>query len=235
MQKVFGLTIVLLLSAASLFAQEKTIDKAEFDLVMRNGYLKYTNLAFRQKTSFEDISNGAEKPRSTSKSVMEIMPTPVTRTVYEFDSPTLKQRRESIIADGKRYTREGDGPWTVEDFAIKPLDENRPEGVFEILDEKTEYRSLGSQVLDDQNVTVYAKIETKTMIHKTNRNETLSISTNKVFFGEDGGIVKQENLLENRIKSARQPAASVYRHRRTTVWEIDPNIRIVIPEVAAKF
>ena len=239
MKKIFCLTFILLLSAIGVFAQEeeeeRTIEKSEFDVVMRAGYIKYANLAYRQKINHESFLPGNDKPGNTSKSIIEFAPTRAIRSVFESDSPTAKTRRESIILDGKRYTRSGEGPWTEEPALLKSDKENRAESPFEIIEEKIEYKSLGSQILDNRNVTVYAQTETKKMIHKTNRNVTVSFVTNKFWFGEDGGILKQEWAMENRIKSPQKTTESIYRHLRTTVWELDSNIKIEVPDIAKQF
>jgi len=229
MKKIFCLAFVLF-SAIGIFAQEKTIEQSEFDTVVRNSYRKFGGQSFRQTENFQNISPNGNL--ITSKSVTEFAARAGRHSFYEFDSSSLKTKRETITIGGKTYMRIGDGEWT--DGKIEPASnpEDKPRIVLKTVDEQIEYKSLGTEILDTQNANVYAKIERKKLVNEANKSETLSTITTKFWIGDDGGVIKREMQIENHITSEKNPVESVYRDTRTTVWELDPNIKIEAPIIA---
>jgi hypothetical protein len=235
MKKIFCLLFVLF-SAIGIFAQEKSIEKEEFEAARRNSYVGLAGRSFRETMTIETTSNAKNPSKYSSKSVMEFTPARATRRVSEVDSPTLRKKTETIRIEGKIYSRTDDGEWTVGKFEIRPA----PERDFvppareriKTIDEQIEYKLLDPEVLDDSKTNVYAKIERKRLLDESNNKESSSIVTTKFWFAEDGRIMKQETIIENRFKPLNEnEKESVYRHIRTSVWEIDPNIRIEAPMI----
>lgn len=229
MKKIFCLTFILL-SAVGIFAQEKTIEKSVFDAALKNRFLKYSGQYYRQTTRSESITPDPGSSKITSKSVTEFAkPLAATRLFYEFDSRTIKSKMETVIIDGKIYSRKDDGEWTTKEFAIEreKLPEQREK--FDVVELQTEYKWIGTEILNKLNTSVYAKIEKKKQVNETNKNEMFSTIVTKYWLDQDGGIVQEESLMENQIKLPGRPLSGIYRHRRTTVWEFDPSIKIEAP------
>jgi hypothetical protein len=225
MKRFFCLAFVLL-TAIGAFAQERAIEKAEFDAALRYSYVKFAGQSWRRTENTEDISTETNKNKFTLKSVSEFMPAPAkSRWLIESESLAGKTRRENIRIDGTTFTRTGDGEWTE----VKPEPATRRESSLKTVEEQIEYKVLGTEVLGDLSTRVYAKIEKRKLLNEENNSEMFSVITSKYWLDNDGAIVKQETLTENRIATKLNPTGRVYRTLRTTVWELDPNIKIEAP------
>ncbi len=228
MKKVFCLTIILL-SAVSFLAQERTIEKSTFDAALKSRFRKYAGQSYRLTTSAENILPSPNGGKVTWRSVSEFAVPRANRLVYEFDSPAVKSKTETVIIDGKIYSRKDGGEWTVKDFPVKNDEPTAPKVKFVVLEEQTEYKWLGTQILDKISTNVYAKIEKKKQLNEENKSEIYSSSVTKYWLDQDGGIVKEETLTENQHKLVNRPLSGIYRSLRTSVWEFDPNIKIEAP------
>jgi hypothetical protein len=224
MKKLFCLAFVLV-AAAGIFAQEKTIEKSEFETVFRNSFRKFAGQSHRQTTTNQEIAESIDQNKTSSQSVIEFAAPRSSRLVFEFNSSSLNKRTESIIIGDKTYTRIDDGDWKEGKREMLPS----PERKLKTVDEQIEYRSLGTELLNNQNTTVYAKIQKRKLINESNQSEMFSTITTKYWYGEDGGILKQEAQTENRIKSNKSAAEIIFHGLRVTVWELDPNIKIEEP------
>ncbi len=234
MKKFFCLTFVLL-TAISVFAQERNIEKAEFDAAMKYRFVKFTRQLYRRTLTSEHISTAANRYTFFSKSVIEFdLTQQAIRTVYEFDSSSFKTRGETITIGGKSYTRKGEETWTV--TALKRTENapvNTADGIYETIETQTEYKALGKQVLNNLNANVYVKIERKKRVDKRETKNVFSTVTTKYWLDEDGAIIQEERLTEARYQSEKNSSGTLYRTLSKTVWEFDPNIRIEAP-IAAK-
>ena len=169
MKKVFCLTFVLL-SAIGIFAQERVLEQAEFDAVMKKRFAKFYGQPHRQTTSFADVSKDSKRAISW-KTVRETGAARRLRTLYEFDSPTIRTRQETIIVDGKIYTRKDGGEWTEKSLASEFGNRTVRDSKLKTVEEKTEYKSLGTQVVFDLTASVYEKIERKKLVNEENQTE----------------------------------------------------------------
>jgi hypothetical protein len=138
----------------------------------------------------------------------------------------MKKRTETIyIIREKKYVRIDGGEWTEEERkASKP-----PGWLLKIVDQQTEYKSLGTEVLNDRRTNVYAKIERTKRFNEEKQTESFSTITTKYWFGEDGGIIKQEDRIESGVMPQKDKIEVSNRTLRVTVWELDPTIRIEAP------
>ena len=228
MKKFIYLALVLF-SATGLFAQETTIEKSDFDAALSKAFVRFAGQSYRRTESSRDILPNENQNRVTTKSFTEFAPR-ARRSFYQFDSPTVKTKKETIVIDGKTYTRLNDGEWT--DKKIVP--EKPSERKLEEIESKTEYKSLGTEILDNRVTSVYARIDNKKFVNTSNNRELLSTNTTKFWLDEKGGLVKEETQTESRMKAAQDRPESVYRTIRTSFWEIDPTIKIEAPVVAAQ-
>jgi hypothetical protein len=229
MKKIFCLAFVLFAVAAAT-AQEKTIEKAEFDAVSRPSMRKYLGQSYRQTTTTQNIIDDSTNLPILSKTVFEHTAARASRMVYEFSSPTLNVKRETITVGGKIYSRIDGGEWTE-----KKLETPRPmvESSLKMVEEKIAYKSLGTELLNGEKTDVYEKIQNQKRINESTGGETFSIVTTKYWYGKDGGILKQEQQMEIRVKLPADPKEKITRHSMVNVWELDPEIKIEEP-VAAK-
>jgi hypothetical protein len=62
-------------------------------------------------------------------------------------------------------------------------------------------------------------------IDPATNQETRNTQTTKYWFNEDGVIIKEDVVWDSRGK------AVIFYNHRTSVWELDPNIKIDAPAV----
>ena len=228
MKKIFCLAIILL-SAVCIFAQETIIEKSDFDAALKNRFRQFAGQSYRLTTSAEDFRPETDKSASSWKSVMEFTGLGLSRSLFEFNSPTLKTRTEILYVKGKTYIRKNDGEWEEKSSSGENDKPSSAARKFVVVEEQTEYKSLGTQILDNLNASVYAKIERKKIVNEPEKRELFLLIVTKYWLDEKGGIIKEETETENLIKSESRPDAKPSRQLRTAIWELDPNIKIEAP------
>lgn len=225
MKKLFCLAFILF-GTIGIFAQEKPIEKSEFDTVSINSMRKFAGQSYRQTEVFQDILTSSKQNKLSSKLIMEFASaTRGSRSISEFDSSTIKNRTETIRIGDKIYTRINDGEWTEGKREVRPKTESKLKKV----EEQIEYKSLGTEKSGNQNASVYAKIQKQKLVNESNKSEVFVTTTTKYWFGEDGGRLKEEAQTERRIKSEKSPSEAVSSSFKVTVWELDPSIKIEAP------
>lgn len=231
------LSIALILAASvCIFAQEKTIEQAEFDAAFKNSFTRLAGAPRREtrihRTAFQVIPQANDSvnltagmtPRTTSsKMVAEFLPAVGYRSTYEFTSQSLNVKKETIRIANKTYTREGSGEWTETVPAVAA----KPENTTKTVDVRIEYKFLGNEKLDSQNANVYEKIEKSKLVDLKNNRESDSITKTKHWFGEDGRLLKTESRREIRSEN------SVGNFDSITIYEVDANIKIEAPVIRA--
>jgi hypothetical protein len=230
MKRFFCLAFILFAAVGAFAQEEKPIEKSEFDTISSNSYRKFAGQSYRQTEVFQDTLTSrtptfTNQNKLSSKSIMEVAARQGIRSISEFDSPTLKKRTETIRINGKIYTRTDDGEWTEEKPIVRPKTESK----LKTVEEQIEYKSLGTEKLDDQNASVYAKIQKQKLINESTKSEMFVTITTKYWFGEDGGRLKEEMQAERRVTSEKSRAETVSSSLRVTVWELDPSIKIEAP------
>lgn len=95
------------------------------------------------------------------------------------------------------------------------------------VDRQIEYKYLGKQMLGNQNTSVYQTVEREKATLPNTKREMISTYTSKYWYGEDGAILKQESDYEYLSNPDRKD--SVVHQMSTTIWEIDPKIKIERP------
>src|SRR5215213_6341592 len=173
MKKIFCLAFVLL-SAISIFAQERVIGQAEFDAALKYRFLKFAGQSHRITVTSVEIPTETNKNKFTSKAVMEYAQPLASRLLYEFDSPTLKVRQETIRINGKTYTRKDNGEWTLKSSDSENPNKPAADRKFVTVEEQTEYKALGSEVLNNLKASVYAKIERKKLVKESDKRENFN-------------------------------------------------------------
>jgi hypothetical protein len=234
MKKIFFLAFVLLASGV-VFAQEKTIQQAEFETISKSSakmlFEKPHRITRTQQSTVEILQpeNGAKSSVSASpassisvKSITEFLPSVGFRTVYEFNSSSKNTKKEMIRIGGKTYTRENDAGWAELSVAQTA---SRARSANSNADHKIEYKAVGTEKLNNQNANIYAKIETARFVNPADNKENVSSTTTKYWYAEDGRLLKRERRRE--IRNGKM----VSRFVSTTVFETDPSIKIEAPKL----
>jgi hypothetical protein len=226
------LCLVFVLSAAvNVFAQEKTIRQAEFETIAQSSSRLLAGNPRRiirtQQSSVEIMpqANEASKKAPASvvsiKSTTEFVPTVGYRSVYEFNSSSQNIKKEIIRIGEKTYVREDSGQWT--ETAALNAPKRRMTAKNSV--NQIEYKVVGSEKLNNQNTNIYAKIEKSKFVDPTDNRENVSDTITKYWYAEDGRLIKRERTRE--IRSGRM----ISKFNSTTVFEIDPNIKIEAPKL----
>lgn len=223
------LIALILLGLTNVFAQEKTIDKAEFDKVISDSYKVLRNTPYR--TIEESIMGNSFGSPMKNRIITERIGT-VSRSVYESDSPASSMKTETIFINGKRFVKKQSNPWIEEKVENKPF-----QNMFETVSENNTYKFLGEQNLNGKKVKVYQTVQTKSMVHKEKGDEIQTKNSVSYWFDETGLMFKSESNSEMITKPKNAPDASYVRKevinttKRITTVEIDQNIKIEEPQI----
>ncbi|MGI9035427.1 MAG: hypothetical protein ACR2GD_05245 [Pyrinomonadaceae bacterium] len=219
MSKLFCLTFILC-CFVSIFAQEKTIGKDEFDAMYNNALAKRASKSYRITITFQNSVEGkSEKPNSGTV-VIEFAPPSMRRIVYQSNSEPQDKKRETIRINDKIYTKEGAANWKE----VNPNNQ-QPANKSNVVESKTEYKFLGSEMLDNQKTNVYEKIEDRKRVNPADNKEIISNAVTKYWFGEDGELLKVEQAVELHI------GGELLHNRLTKIYKFDPNIKIEAPQI----
>ena len=234
MKKIIGLAFVLFASF-SVFAQEKTIQQAEFETINKNSSRllsgKPRRIIRTQQSTVEIIpqtnasSNSMKALPASSisaKTVTEILPSVGFHSIYEFNSSSLNTKKEMIRVGGKTYTREGNTEWAE---LIAPQVISKSKRTTKIIDNQIEYKAVGSEKLNNQNTNIYAKVEKSRLLNPSDNQESVSTTTTKYWYAEDGRLLKRERKRE--IRNGKM----ISKFTSTIVFELDPNIKIEPPKL----
>lgn len=236
MKKILCLAVVIFASAA-VFAQEKTIQPAEFETINKSSSRMLSGVARRiirtQQSTVEVISPSRDSNNTTKtapastisvKSVIEILPSVGYHSVYEFNSASKATKKETIKIGDRTYEREGSGEWSE---ITAPKTSVRAENSARKIDNQVEYKILGSEKVNNQNANIYAKIEKSKFVNSADNQESTSSTTTKYWYAEDGRLLKRERTREIRNEKM------ISRFNSIIVFELDPNIKIEAPKLMA--
>jgi hypothetical protein len=234
MKKILCLAFVLFASIG-VFAQEKTIQQAEFETISRSSSQLLSGKPLRiirtVQSTVEVIPQTNPSDNSTKtlpssnisiKSTTEFLPSVGFHTVYEFNSSSKNTKKETIRIGDKTYTREGTEEW-IELAAAQVATKSK--STARKIDNQIEYKLIGSDKLDNQNTNVYAKIEKSKLINSIDNQESFASTTTKYWYGEDGRLLKRERKRE--IRHGRM----ISKFNSTIVFEVAPNIKIEAPKL----
>ena len=222
MKKILWIVLILF-GYIGVFAQEKTIEQAEFDAVYQNSFEKLKGKSHRIIMTTQSSVEGRPQTDFSSKTVLEFASPTTSRTTYESSFQSVNKKTETIRIGGKTYTRKESDVWKEENPKVKSQPGNKLTRVDNEVDNQIEYKFLGSEKLNNQSVNRYAKIAGKKLVNSANNKETLSITTTKYWFNEDGMLLKSDMEMESRTREM------VFHTRLTQIWELDPNIKIIAP------
>lgn len=232
--KKFLIPAFVLCVSISIFAQEKTIEKSEFDTVYKNSFRGNVSQARREIRTSESIYDSTQQikisanvsdsvgtvSRTKSKTVMEFVPNVGTRTITDFYSGSLNKKTETIRIGDKTYKRENDGEW-AEITLSAPL--SKPEITFKDVDNQAIYKFIGTEQFNNQTARAYTATETNKRINLKTNEEGLVTTTTKYWFAEDGRLLGMESKQESRWDKF------ISKYNASVLYELDPTLKLESP------
>lgn len=240
MKKILCLAFVLF-TAIGVFAQEKTIQKAEFNKIRIASVRMLSSKAHREIVTdtnetiypHKHQSNISSKVYPTHKSVTngttEILPGVGWHSIKEESSHSGNKKTEQITIGGKAYTREGNEKWKVKavKVAVKAKSTSKSENAISSIDEYTEYKFIGTEKLGNQNTKVYLVIIKNRPIKSKYSIKSVVNGTSKYWFGKDGMLLKEE--IKREYSETGKPPVLITEYIK--VNELDPKIKIKAPKL----
>lgn len=216
-------TALILFGCVGIFAQEKTISPAEFEAVYKNSEDAWKGKPHRATISTESKAEGRSQTDYSSKSIVETASPTASRVIYERTFGSQTSKSETIKIGDKTYTRKEGEAWRegkpeTESSTVKTISDNKTEV-------QTEYKYLGNENFNGQNAKVYAGIVKTKKVDPASNQETLSVSTTKYWFADDGTLLKSDMTMESRS------GGKVFHSRATRTWEAAPNLKIEMPQL----
>jgi hypothetical protein len=225
MKILFSLVFVLC-CAVIIPAQERLIDKAEFDTMVAQGNthkLKWEKYRMTVTTSSKTI--GRPQTDYSSRMVIEYGPATDTRTstTSVFGANPAKGWQSMRIGNWV-YTRSGDGPWSRKEYALQAPAKESAESSYKVLTSQAEYKYLGQGTVMDTPVQGFVKTQRETKINQTTGENAESDSKMTYWVDAKGMILKSEYTSEHRGKFTSQTSV-------TMEWQLDPSITFTAPEI----
>jgi hypothetical protein len=109
----FGTILLFCCTALPLFAQERVIDKKEFDTVYTSALNKLEKRVYRSSYSSESISGRDQSVRSNTNSLYESVPPNRKHSIYSSTSSKGSHKYENITIGEKTWYRVNDGVWKL--------------------------------------------------------------------------------------------------------------------------
>lgn len=228
MRNLFGLLLVLCFAAVAP-AQERVLDKSEFDsMVVSGGNHRRIWKGEKYRMTVTTSSKAIDRPLTdwSSKMIFEYGPAGETRTITSSNfGDKVRPTNEVLRLGSWIYSRVDNGPWSKKAYVAAEPAKRETERPFETLTSTTEYKYLGPGNLTGKSVQLYTKIEKQTRVNKQSGETIESVVKLTYWIDEDGTIIKNEYASENR--GPRVTSQTVI----TTKWEADPSISFAVPEV----
>ena len=227
MRNLFGLVLVLCF-VGIVPAQDREIDKAEFDSVVASGSNHraiWKGEKYRMTVTTSAKAVGRPQTDMSSRLIVEYGAGDETRSITSstFGDKTYPTN-EGLRIGPWVYSRVDSGPWKKKAYVAPEPGKDKTEIAIE-LSSIAAYTYLGTGSLMGKPVRIYVKTETQTRLYK-DRGETSEI-VRKIthWIDENGTVVKSEYASEGR--GPRIQTQTVV----TTVWELDPLLSFSVPEI----
>jgi hypothetical protein len=228
--KTLFLVALLFYFAAPVSAQDKIIDKPEFDAaVVHASYHQKIWKGAKYRMTVTTSSKVADRPETdwSSKMVFEYGAANARRTLTTsaFGGKPIPAK-ESIVLGKWSYSRTGDGAWIRKEYESLAGKTEKDETPNETLPTDVEYKDLGPGDLMGKPVHIYAKTERRTRRDEESGEKRESFSKVTYWVGTDGALLRREYSSESRGTSATTHTVII------TDWERDPTIDVTAPEIA---
>jgi hypothetical protein len=210
-------------------AQERVMEKAEFDKVVTEGQthrLKWAGEKYRMTVTTSSKAIGRPQTDYSSKMIIEYGPSMETRTVNtSMFGQNPAQKFESMRLGNWVYRRSEDGPWTRKEYAESTAGKERQDTDYPVLSSKAEYRYLGEGKLMDKRVQIFFTTERQTRIDQKTGDTRETESKTTYWVDETGLIVKSDFIANGRGKVTTQTSV-------VFEYQLDPSITFIAPEIA---
>jgi hypothetical protein len=222
---------VLVLSCVALVpAQERVVEKAEFDKMVAGGYnhkLDWKDEKYRMTITTSTKAVGKPEMDYSSKTIMEFGLSTEARSIrsYAFGGkpgPTS----ESLRIGNWLYTRSGSDAWTRKEAPSENLAaKEKEESPYQIISSEAEYRYIGEGKLLDRPVQIFIKIDRQKKVGQKTGETSETESKTKYWVDQKGLILKSEFVAETRGKITSQTTVNME-------WQLDPSITFAPPVIA---
>ncbi len=228
------LTLALIISgAAYTLAQERVIDKTEFDAALKGTAehkIKWAGKTYRITATAS--AKMADKPDSdhSFKSILEFAPPHNMRTMLTNTHGGKSTTTETLLLGDLSYSRENGGPWSVAKrrsaSAANTKSTNDDSPPFTVVSSDTTYFLVGKEPFKGAMATVYRTVENTRKVFGSTGVESESIITS-VYWVADG--VQRKYDLRSQNRSSTFSSNNVI----TLEWDLDPTITLIAPQIAA--
>ena len=206
---IFGLAVIFL-TGAVVFGQERSLEKAEFEAVVKQATDKSLSKTRRETETIEMFAGGSSSPTSTRKSVSEVVP-PDRYYIRDVDNNS-----ERIRIGTKWFSRKNNEAWKQE----SGLGYGRGNGCGANV-EYAVYKVFENTKLGAQTVSLYEMTSKLNDMSCTTEKSRIEIWVERYWIARDGTLLKEEKLTQDGEKRLLK--------RFETVYEYDPKIRIEAP------
>jgi hypothetical protein len=231
--KILVCFVLLSCCVAIVAAQERVIDKTEFDAVVAEGnkiLVRRKGEKYRMTITTSAKIIGRTQNDWSSKAISEFGSDDQTRHHIYASTFGGKARptTEAIVFGKWEYKRAGTDPWSRKAYeAVQPQTQVQPEPLpenpFQVIETVADYRYLGKQSLGAKQANVYQKIERQNKVNKKNGENTESETKATYWFTEDGTMFKNEH------RSSSRSATMTTQNLIILEWALDPSIVISEP------
>ena len=221
--------VLVLCCSVLVSAQERVMDKADFEAIVNGGYdhkTKWKGEKYRLTVVTSSTVTGRPQTDLSSKTITEFGPLMETRTINTSTFGGKPSPGREMLRIGEWvYTRSGNDAWTRKEYVPSTTAEKEKEQIpRKILSSEAEYRSLGQSTLGNRPVQVYVKTERRTSLNERNGETTESNSTNTYWVDAKGTVLKNEYKSDNRGQQTSQTYLLME-------YELDPSITFTVPEI----
>jgi hypothetical protein len=222
--------ILLVFGCAILVpAQERVMDKTEFDAIVTGGYdhkVKWKGEKYRMTVTTSSTVAGRPQTDHSSRNLTEFGSSMETRSIYSTvfgGKPSAPQ--ESMRIGNWSYTRSGNDKWTRKEYVpSSATTKEREESRRKIFSSQAEYKYLGQSTLMDRPAHIYVKTERQTTLNEKSGESAEIESKNTYWVDANGTILKSEFRSETRGKNTMQTSVIME-------WELDTSITFIVPEI----
>lgn len=215
------LCLLILAGFTVIHGQEKVMQRAEFESVMKTASESLKTNPHRVTVTQTSQINGKPQENSSMRSIVQVADKNKRHSVREYKSAAKNVKREYIKVGEKMYFRENDGQWNQ---VSNP--NNAPQPSLKTLEEEAKYSFLGKEMLNNQSVSVYQRTKTSKKMDVSTNEEIQSVETVKYWLDDKGMILKRESEKENRR------GGKTFNFKTTALFDYDKNIEIITPQIA---
>jgi len=231
--KILVCFVLLSCCVAIVAAQEKVIDKTEFDAVVAEGnkiLVRRKGEKYRMTITTSAKIIGRSQNDWSSKAISEFGSADQTHHIYASTfGGKARPTTEAIVIGKWQYTRSGTDPWIRKEYEPDQPQAHvalPTESPYQTIETVADYKYLGKENLGGRPANVYQKIERQTKVDKKNGENAESETKATYWFTEDGTMLKNEH------RSGLRSATMTTQNLIILEWALDPSIVITEPDVA---